>query len=82
YYVPFRAIFADEKIESAVGKVQQSDWQQRVIDLPDLRLAIAAGVLIKGSASSVDLLLVGDIPASRVKNVVKEIEKIESRELN
>lgn len=82
YYVPFRAIFADEKVEAAVGKVQQADWQERVIALPALRLAIAAGVLVKGSASSVDLLLVGDIASSRVKNVVKEIEKIESRELN
>lgn len=83
YYVPFRAIFADEKVEATtVGKVQQADWQERVTALPGLRLAVAAGVLVKGSASSVDLLLVGDIAGTRVKSVVKEIEKIESRELN
>lgn len=83
YYVPFRAIFADEKVEATtVGKAQQADWQERVTALPGLRLAVAAGVLVKGSASSVDLLLVGDIAGTRVKSVVKEIEKIESRELN
>jgi hypothetical protein len=83
YYVPFRAIFADEKVEAtSVGKVQQADWQERVTALPGLRMAVAAGVLVKGSASSVDLLLVGDIAGTRVKAVVKEIEKIESRELN
>lgn len=83
YYVPFRAIFADEEVETAVsGKVAQAGWQERVVALPGLRLAVAAGVLVKGSASSVDLLLVGDIASTRVKAVVKEIEKIESRELN
>jgi hypothetical protein len=83
YYVPFRAIFADEKVEAtSVGKIQQADWQERVTALPGLRMAVAAGVLVKGSASSVDLLLVGDIAGTRVKAVVKEIEKIESRELN
>lgn len=82
YYVPFRAIFADEKIEASVTKAQQADWESRVAGLPGLRLAVAAGVLVKGSASSIDLLLVGDIASTRVKAVIKEIEKTESRELN
>ena len=82
YYVPFRAIFADEKIETTVNKVQQADWESRVVALPGLRLAVAAGVLVKGSASSVDLLLVGELAGTRVKAVIKEIEKVESRELN
>ena len=82
YYVPFRAIFADEKIEASVSKVQQADWEGRVVALPGLRLAVAAGVLVKGSASSVDLLLVGELAGTRVKTVIKDIESIESRELN
>jgi hypothetical protein len=47
-----------------------------------VRLAILAGVLVKGSGSSVDLLLVGEIPAIKLKNVIKQIEKNEARELN
>ena len=47
-----------------------------------LALVVAAGVLVKGSASSVDLLLVGELAGTRVKTVIKDIESIESRELN
>ena len=82
YYVPFRAIFADEAIEPAVIPTTEAAWHERIVSLAGLRLAVAAGVLVKGSASQIDLLLVGDVPAVRVKAAVKEIEKQEARELN
>ena len=82
YYVPFRAIFADTAIEPVVATAQTNDWQERIVALPGLRLAVAAGVLVKGSPSQIDLLLVGALPAARVKAVIKDLEKQESRELN
>lgn len=82
YYVPFRAIFADAAIEPVVATAQTNDWQERIVALPGLRLAVAAGVLVKGSPSQIDLLLVGALPAARVKAVIKDLEKQESRELN
>lgn len=82
YYVPFRAIFADEKVEATVSTASKTLWHERLTELPGLRLALISGVLIKGSASSVDLLLVGSVPATRLKNVIKEIEQAEARELN
>lgn len=82
YYVPFRAIFADEQIEAATATVQKSDWQDLIVGLPGIRLAVSAGVLVKGSASSIDLLLIGDIPTAKLKHAIKEIEKREARELN
>lgn len=82
YYVPFRAIFADERIESVVEAGTTSVWHELVTSLTGVRLAILAGVLVKGSGSSVDLLLVGDISAIKLKNVIKQVEKIEARELN
>jgi hypothetical protein len=82
YYVPFRAIFADERIEAAVSSTADNGWSDIIANLPGLRLAVTAGVLVKGSASSVDLLLVGDIPSVKLKNAIKQIEKIEARELN
>jgi predicted transcriptional regulator len=82
YYVPFRSIFADERIEASVTKDTTSKWHELVINLPAVRLALMAGVLVKGSTSSVDLLLVGDIPTTKLKNVIKQIEKNEGRELN
>lgn len=84
YYVPFRAIFADAKMEE--GQVMRAesteDITQLVSHLPAVRLAVAAGVLVSGSTSRVDLLLVGDMPSQRIKHFVKEIEAKEGRELN
>lgn len=83
FYVPFRAIFADERIESASQKVKTDDeWHDAVRQLPGVRIAIMAGVLVKGSGASVDLLLVGEVPSAKLKTVVKQIEKSEGRELN
>lgn len=82
YYVPFRAIFADEHMEASTDVKTGSDWQDLIKELTGLRLAILAGVLVKGSGSSIDLLLVGDVSATKLKNVMKQVEKIEARELN
>ena len=83
FYVPFRAIFADERIESASQKVKTDDeWHEAVRQLPGVRIAVMAGMLVKGSPASVDLLLVGDVPSAKLKSVVKQIEKSEGRELN
>jgi hypothetical protein len=82
YYVPFRAIFADEHMEASTDIKTGSDWQDLIKELTGLRLAILAGVLVKGSGSSIDLLLVGDVSATKLRNVMKQIEKIEARELN
>jgi len=83
YYVPFRAIFADEHIEMATdSKKTSSSWHAIITELPGLRLALLAGVLVKGSASKIDLLLVGDVSNIKLKNAIKQIEKKEARELN
>jgi hypothetical protein len=83
YYVPFRAIFADERVESAGQKVgTDNQWRDAIKELAGIRIAIMAGVLVKGSSSAVDLLLVGEVPATKLKNTIKQIEKSESRELN
>lgn len=82
YYVPFRAIFADERVESVVEVGTKAAWYDQITGLTGLRLAILAGVLVKGSASSVDLLLVGDVSTAKLNNTIKQIEKAEARELN
>lgn len=83
YYVPFRAIFADDKMETSTEQ-KQSDaaWHHIVENLTGLRLGILAGVLVKGSTSSVDILLVGNASPVKVKNAIKQVEKFEARELN
>jgi hypothetical protein len=83
YYIPFRAIFADERIEAASQKVtSESEWHSLLQELAGVRIVVMAGVLVKGSATSVDLLLVGDTPTAKLKNTIKQVEKAEGRELN
>jgi len=82
YYVPFRAIFADEQMTPEPESKTSELWHQRLAELPGVRLILSAGVLVKGSASKVDLLLVGDVPMVKLKNTIKQIEKSEGRELN
>lgn len=82
HYLPLRAIFADEKITSHAQVASAHNWQGLLEKLPGIRLAIVAGVLVKGSTSAVDLLLAGDVPANKLKDVIKSIETAEGRELN
>lgn len=83
YYVPFRAIFADETIDAKQSNISIEEGVDMLLkDIKGLRLAVMSGILVRNSVSSVDLLLVGDISAAKVKNLVKQIEKKESRELN
>lgn len=82
YFVPFRAIFADTHMEVNVDAAVDVGWHDSVKELPGLRVALLAGVLVPGSASAVDVLLVGDIPVAKRKALMKQIEKVEARELN
>ena len=86
YYVPLRAIFADEKVETkasvAASAAERQPWTSIFEQLPGVRLAVTAGVLARGSASGIDILIVGDVPIAKVKSAVKAAEKVEGRELN
>jgi len=85
HYVPLRAIFGDDKDAStAVAAPKQStlDWQARLDELGGVKLAVMAGVFVAGSASKVDLLLVGNPAPARTKAFIKTLEKKEGRELN
>lgn len=89
FYTPFRAIFANTERKANGRKSNQSQdnhgdnsWKEGLRALKGLRVAIAAGILVEGSASSVDLLIVGNVTSLKVKSLVAEIERSEARELN
>jgi hypothetical protein len=85
HYVPLRAIFGDNKdTDSVVSQPKQStlDWQGKLDEVGGVRLAIMAGVFVPGSASKLDLLLVGNPAPAKVKTFIKTLEKKEGRELN
>lgn len=84
YFVPLRAIFADETVEavSADDKTTVA-WHRYLDEIKDgVRVVLAAGVLVHGSSSTIDLLFVGAISPVKLKRIVKTIEKAEGREIN
>lgn len=81
HYVALRAIFADHPTKTAKAVKSTEDWQPIIEQLPGVRIAVAAGILVQGSASSVDLLIVGTLVPTKLKSAIKSIERLEGREL-
>ena len=87
FYSPLRAIFANEPMDATKPSLADSStvseqYLSAIAGISALRLAILSGVLVKGSTSSVDVLLVGTVPAAKVKAAMAIIEKLEGREIN
>lgn len=87
FYTALRAIFAGETVSAEqVGPTNAEGVHEQhltiINDIPSVRLAVLAGVLVKGSTAPVDILLVGNVSPTKVKAAVAMIEKLEGRELN
>jgi hypothetical protein len=87
FYAPLRAIFANEPMDAGKPSLSDSEvlgeqYLGAIAGISALRLAVLSGVLVKGSTSSVDVLLVGTLPAAKVKSAMAIIEKLEGREIN
>lgn len=89
FFEPFRDIFAPQA-KPASGKSSKAtsdtgetpSWQVHLTDLKGVRVAIAAGILVEGSASHVDLCVAGNVSPVKFKQVVASIERAEGREIN
>lgn len=86
YYIPLRAIFGDNAAEVNIVPVSEEsltdEYETAVRAIPGLRLAIFAGVLVRGSSSAVDVVLVGNVTPAKVTAAIKIIEKGEGRDIN
>lgn len=87
YYTALRAIFAAEPIRAEQNDARNTDGVSEqyiaiINEIPSLRLALFSGILVKGSTSPVDVLLVGNLSAAKVKAAVAMIEKHEGRDVN
>ncbi|MEP7204799.1 MAG: transcriptional regulator [Candidatus Saccharibacteria bacterium] len=86
YYVPLRAIFGDNlsqaNIVPALSDALSDELSTTIRTIPGLSLAILSGVLIRGSTSTVDVLLVGNLPQAKVKAAITSIERLEGRDIN
>ncbi len=87
YYSALRAIFAGESVAPVQTAADETtgvnaQYLDILTSIPALRLAVIAGVLIRGSTAPVDILLVGNLAGPKVKAALTTIEKFEGRELN
>lgn len=87
FYTALRAIFAGEPVKAEQVGPKNADGvnEQHVSiinEIPSIRLALFSGVLVKGSMSPVDILLVGNVSTPKVKAAIAMIEKLEGREIN
>jgi hypothetical protein len=88
FYTALRAIFAGEPIDATKPSLAPEDsnineqYLSAISGIASLRVAILAGVLVRGSTSPVDVLLIGNVPAAKAKQAVAIIEKLEGREIN
>ena len=84
YYVPLRAIFADDKTAANEVAVQPDRqlWRSDLETLPQARLIVLAGMLVRDQGGQVDLLVVGDVNQARLKKIVASIEQQEGRDIN
>lgn len=86
YYVPLRAIFGDSSEETNVVPAAvdspSDEYKDVITSIPGLSLAVFAGVLVHGSSSQIDVVLVGNISTAKVKSAIKVIEKAEGRDIN
>ena len=87
YYVPLKAIFGDVRNDDKLVPIQSNtntvkDYASLFQAVTGLRIVIFSGVLVHGSTSSIDILLVGNIIPSKLKASIRHVEKVEGREVN
>jgi hypothetical protein len=82
HYEPLRAIFGDASSTAVAAESPSSDWSKRLKPLGDVRLALLAGQLVRGSQTDVDVLLVGSLNKTQAKKFIKEMEDEEGKSLN
>jgi len=82
HYEPLKAIFGDGSNVAVATTSPSSDWSKRLKALGDVRLALLAGELVRGSKTEVDILLVGSLNKTQTKKFIKEMEDEEGKSLN
>ena len=86
FYTAFRQIFAGieggQQGQSRAAKADSGSWRESLAKIPGLRVAIAAGVLVEGSAAKVDLLIAGNVTQNKLKTIIEQVEKKVDRTIN
>ena len=93
HYKPLRSIFTDTSDVRQTTKSRTStthdvkanssgdDWRKVLVGLSRAKVVVVAGALVRGSASSVDILIVGAVAAKKVNDTIARLEVMLGREL-
>ena len=85
HFLPLSEIFVGKREEAHKPTAQKSttkSWSELLSALPGTRLDVVSGSLVRGSASPIDILVVGGVSQSKLASIMKKIEELEKRELN
>ena len=87
YYLPLKAIFGDSisefnSVSLSSVEAPKNDYVVEIHKIEGLRLAIFAGILVKGSETPVDILLVGSLAPGKITSFIKAVESGEKRDIN
>ena len=94
YFAPLQVIFSDEKINLAekgpsdiIGLPPQLDPEVKYYNklfegLSGVRAILVAGKLVSGSASLIDILVIGSVPNTKLKSIIKSVERREGIDIN
>jgi len=87
YYIPLKSMFSQntesELVQSMSYENSSSNNYTSIFNgIGGLRVVIVAGVLVKDSTSPVDVLVVGNTSANKIKLAIKSIESSEGRDIN
>ncbi len=82
HYQPLKAIFGDGQTSLPAAESVPGDWSKKLKPLGDIRVALLAGSLVRGSSSDVDVLLAGSVNKTQVKHFIKSLEDEEGKSLN
>lgn len=83
HFIPLREIFVDKsQIHVAKTVGVDKNLSEIIKSIPGVRIAIMSGLLVPGSVSKIDLLIVGDVTINKLKKAVSLLEQSQGRELS
>ncbi|NTW61131.1 transcriptional regulator [Candidatus Saccharibacteria bacterium] len=90
HYLALSSIFGDASIKIADQVIEKSkepigvetNYISLLKQVPNIRLAVLSGSLVRGSVAPIDLLIVGGVTAPKLKTLIDGIESSEGREIN
>lgn len=82
FYKPLQEMFSSKNTADSVTNNDVQSWSKRFTGIGDVRVLILAGKLVNAFDDEIDLLVVGDINGTKLKNLIATIEQEEGLTLS